>query len=448
MQIFKSRKSSAIVNPLTIYFILDPEDYKPYARKLLSLNNDPYMGNRLFDIEVVERKKLDNLITKDCDFNVIVRIIDDSGDQISYATTHIDFSKSKKEYFPDLKDFISQVYEKDIANLQKSIDRHHGIEDREKLESLSEIINFFKKTCPRVRNDSPVVFSTCPKLLATSYPDENHKARLYTYKNNPKSEFIEQIISLAASIKQKKKDEERYDENVIESLISKILDYNEDSLEKAPEEESETEETNESPLSEEAAKDCFVEIIPYRFNKARKSCDFYIEINRTASILSFKNNLAAYIYGLTLLLRKHNCVLKREELQFKLPLDEKERTPEQKWFQQIYEILLKNRDSFKNFWKRQIEMEIDSMQSLNNAIGTIRREVKKLFENSKVESFVSLSDKRLESDKRRVDYYYVNIPPKNILIRNAEIKKLVNTIPESLLIQSSPSSLSLHEGRE
>ena len=449
MRIIKDLSVGNNINPLTINFLLEKDEYKPYARKVLMLNNDAYIGRRIFNIDVVDKSEFASLPLDGA--NVVVRLASDPDEGVSFAVATFDFSLPKKTLLPTLKEFVIDLYNTDLSLAQEALNKYKAQGDAEGCETFSKLIELLSLTKPRDNNLIPHVICNAidPKIqYCQGWPSEkasqDNEERLYARHllsgQTEEERRIRQVTrQIHERIKTKRYDVQKEVRNLLKLLFEsyglkspweKVSDEKGNELSPDVIEEPVLPPRDDVPDS----GDYLIEIVPYKYNYVDTTCDFYMQVNGTGKVLKVKTGLGAFVYALCLALRKQNGVLRRETLIKELPINSNEWSPEQKWMGSLYQILFRKSEvvDFRSWWKKQIGCDGPGYPGLTNAITQLKRKINDLFPDESV-AYFTIHTMKDKADKRKVAYYWVDMPEENIIFEGSKFNTLIQNIPESML---------------
>ena len=444
MRIIKDTSRQSNADPLIINFLLKKDEYKPYARKILSLNNDPYIGRRIFRIDVVDKSEFASL-PLEC-ANVVVRLASDPDEKASFAVATFDFSLPKKKLLPGLKEFIDDLYDTDLSLAQEVLRKYEGQRDEKGCETFIQLVELLKVTKPREQNFNACACQTQGTGEEVSYIPQSYIAPREDnvhYKFHPLGDLSDEDLRIrrAKNALQAKMAKSRNYGMELNNLL-KLLDdrYGSTSSSKSAKRD---EAADSSPEKEEQTSlaepeipksgEYLIEIIPYKYNFT-PTCDFYLQANGIGTVLRVRTGLGAFVYAMCLILRKHKGVLRRKTLLKDIPADKDEMSPEQMWMESLYEMLFSNNQvkNFREWWESQIGWEKPECHGLNNAITQIKRAIKDLIPEDSVDHFTihTVKDK---ANKRKVAFYWVNMPVDHIVFKGSKFNELIRNIPETLM---------------
>lgn len=445
MRIIKDTALHSNVNPLTINFLLEQEEYKPYARKILKLNNDPFIGRQIFSIDVVDKSEFDSLALKGA--NVVVRLVSDPDEKSTFAVATFDFSLPKKKLLPKLKEFIDDLYDTDLSLAQEVLRKYEGQSDEKGCETFSKLVELLKVAKPRKKNLNACACHTQSTGEVESDIPQSYKAPrednvLYNY--HPFGDMSDEDLRIrrAKNDLQAKMAKSQNFRRELNYLL-KLLDdrFGGTSISKgvkSDEEKESSPETEETtPSSEEdipESGEYLLQIVPYKYNLFNSTCDFYLQVNGIGKVLKVRTGLGAFIYAMCIILRTHNGVLRRETLLKEVPANVYEMSPEQKWMAALYDMLFSNNSGmdFRSWWKKQIGCDGPEYTGLTNAITQLKRKINDLIPNESVDYFTIHTEKD-KADKRKVAYYWVDMPEENIIFEGSKFNVLIRNIPASFL---------------
>lgn len=445
MRIIKDTSRQSNADPLIINFLLKKDEYKPYARKILSLNNDPYIGRRIFNIDVVDISEFETLPLDGA--NVVVRLASDPDEETSFLVETFDYTLPKKKLLSILKEFIIDLYKTDLSLAKEVLKKYEDRRDEKGCETFSKLIELLNVTRPRDYNLLLAVGchrsdSSIPKCEKWQPKDALKDGdRLYEWHPLSGLSDEDRRIRRAKNALQTKMAESKNFGQELTHLL-KLLDerYGPISISKS----GKTDEADDSSSEKEKSifppedvvpesDDYLIQIIPYKYNYT-ETCDFYLQANGIGSVLRVRTGLGAFVYAMCLILRKHKAVLWRKTLLKDIPADKDKMTPEQKWMESLYKMLFSNNQvkNFREWWKSQIGWDKPECHGLNVAITQLKGKLNKLISDNDLHYF-TIQTVKDHKNKRKVAHYWIDMPKDNIVFEGSKFNELIRNIPESLL---------------
>ena len=249
MNIIKDKSRTLNLSPTNIYFLVRENEIPKIISFAEEFNNSPSLNRGIFKIfpleaENQESRSIQNLIGSD---NVVVRLIENLGDDHQYLIDQINLNQNNELVLRDLKKFLLMASRQDIANIHKRINSYspENPEEDDRIELFGNFISILQKAIDKYEEqsqgnyDSNALGKTMPGLLddiIAEYPSfVTDMAQVMRQNLNTKKkvkdkalaricEVIQDILGVSdfenlKSFKGEEQPEEKYSSNIPKELF-------------------------------------------------------------------------------------------------------------------------------------------------------------------------------------------------------------------------------------
>ncbi len=422
MMIIVDRQKQLNYHPLIVYFMLQPEDYAKYANHLRQLNRYLNYTHGIFKFRAVQRGEeysqylTDNLAETIKQYNVIVRLVDDYEGNFNYALFTMDFSQDPALFEKSLQNFIIEVCEQNVKNLNEQLQHFQETNENEESQTTTfKMIDIFRYAIKRkgtrdgiwrmlTNPDSREL--KLPSFIPERLPSNIDEVKKSIYKALPNNEAKENFKFLIDYFESRMnapdtKDSDRIVQGTVDKTCSEKLIAD-----------------HITRLVPETRPDITIaiKIVTTKVLKDRTSKAWGVEININGETIPvYMGSVAAYmVYVCTLLKQKMGTHLFRTAFKRSLPGKNSYvgRHADVKWLEQVYRLLYPLPTIPFDTWY--IKMQKNSCHEINqgksNSIRIIKEKLKKFPYAIEYCSILTAVDENQNT------YYHLDIPAERIII--------------------------------
>ena len=391
MNIIKDESKSLKLSPLNIYLLARENEFPKVLSLAEEFNSSPALNRGMFKIFPLEADKEESRSFQNLpgENNIVVRLIENLGEDPRYLASKIDFSLWHEEIVKDLKEFLIFAARQDIANIYKRINSYTSInsetDERRKLltkfsDLLQSAIEIYEgKDDGELRlqesSDSNALYHSIPGLVDKWV--EHHKDQIQSIKSKYskgklQQEDISELIGLLDDL----------------TSISEEVEFNPD---------IQVEVVFEKRKKKADGKG---------YTKAKRVFKIYDKGKEIAAI-DFNSKDPTLLYVLMLIKQKEGDFLRREDI-----LRNNAKAPSMKWISRAFHYLYPE-EIFES-WVAQMT---SASQYIGHRLSDAKGKVNRSILNSSVKSPKIIRYLNLFSEDEEDDLYYkTNLRPQNIIL--------------------------------
>lgn len=411
MNIIKDKSKRLNLSPMETFFIVKEES--PKVVKLLEeLNNDPSLTQGIFKFKILSSEMEDSHIKNfSGENNVILRLIENLGDEHQYLVNQINLNQSLENVLNDLKRFLGMASRQDIANIHKRINSYssENPEDDDRTEVFEKFAKLLENAIKEYEGEETVIGDSDFNALGEKIP-------------GLLDDIIDKYPSFGYDMTKIIKSNLTTNKKIKDGALARVCDVIKDILGVTDFEEilgQGGKENAQKDYLKYLPKELFI-VLPLNINKKLPKNKRIIEFpifagNKKIDSIKFISPDRGILYTLILVKQREKSYLRREDFLLSKP---QEHLNELEWIKNIFENLNPKGDFLKWYDK----MGSDSGHPLSVVKSHTMSQIDKCLEDKpEINFFLNIKSEDTRSNTK----YKISLSPENILLPE-EVRNLNN----------------------